>query len=328
MSKNLSLSLACGNYEITRPLIEGVVEPDGIDLRVISGVGSRERHWRMARHHEYDVCEFNACAYFMARDRGFSWSALPVFLHRRFRHGFVFVNTTKGISKPIDLIGKKIGGTNFQPAGSIWVRGILEEDFGVPHQKITWVAERAEDIEFTPPPNLHIEMIPRDKSLDEMLAAGELDAMISPNFPRPFLQRDKRVARLFPNFKDLEVEYYQRYGIFPIMHVTVIRQKILDENPWVAASLVQAFEKAKLIAYEHVRNPRTVPLAWLTSAWEEQEKVLGRDPWVYGLGVANRKNLETAIRYTHQQGLMSRIISVSDLFANTDDDELREKNRV
>ena len=139
-----------------------------------------------------------------------------------------------------------------------------------------------------------------------MLAAGELDAMISPNFPKPFLQGDKRVARLFPNYKELEVDYFRRTGIFPIMHVTVIRQEILDRDPWVASSLVQAFEKAKQIAYERVRNPRVVPLAWFRSAWEEQEAVLGRDPWVYGLGAGNRKNLETAVRYTHQQGLISR----------------------
>ena len=100
MSKKLELSFACGDYEITRPLIEGAVKPDGIELTVLTGAGSRERHWRMARNNEYDICEFNACAYFMARDRGAQWTAIPVFLHRRFRHGFVFINTTKGIKEP------------------------------------------------------------------------------------------------------------------------------------------------------------------------------------------------------------------------------------
>ncbi len=129
MSKKLELSFACGDYEITRPLMEGAVKPDGIDLTVLTGAGSRERHWRMARNNEYDVCEFNACAYFMARDRGVRWTAIPVFTHRRFRHGFIFINTAKGIKEPADLIGRKVGGTNFQPAGSIWARGILEEYF-------------------------------------------------------------------------------------------------------------------------------------------------------------------------------------------------------
>lgn len=328
MSRKLALSLACGDYELTRPLRDGAVEPDGIDLRVLTGAASRERHWRMARHNEFDVCEFNLCSYFMARDRGIRWNAIPVFLHRRFRHGFIFVNSSKAIQKPSDLIGKRVGGTNFQPAGSIWARGILQEHFGVPHRELIWVTERPEDVPFTPAPGLKIEMISGDQSLDDMLATGELDAMISPNLPRPILQGDKRVVRLFPNYKDLEVDYFRSTGIFPIMHVTVIRQEILDRDPWVAASLVQAFEKSKQIAYERVSNPRVVPLAWFQSAWEEQEAVLGRDPWRYGLGAHNRKNLETALRYTLEQGLISRAIPLSELFVDTDDQEIREKNRI
>jgi 4,5-dihydroxyphthalate decarboxylase len=328
MSRKLELSLACGDYEITRPLAESAVKADGIDLTVLTGAGSRERHWRMARNNEYDVCEFNACAYFMARDRGVRWTAIPVFTHRRFRHGFIFINTTKGIMQPSDLLGRKVGGTNFQPAGSIWARGILEEFFGVPHQKLTWITERAEDIEFTPPPGLKIEMIPQQKSLDDMLAEGELDAMISPTFPRPFLKKDKRVERLFPNYKEVETDYFRRTGIFPIMHVTVIRQEIVDQHPWVAASLVRAFNEAKRIAYERVRNPRVVPLAWFSAAWEEQNELLGRDPWAYGLGAANRKNLEAAIRYTHQQGLIRREIPLAELFIDTDDEEIGDKTRI
>lgn len=328
MSRRLALSFACGDYEITRPLLDGTVQPDGIDLRVLTAAGSRERHWRMARHNEYDVCEFNVCSYFTARDRGFRWNAIPVFLHRRFRHGFVFVNTARNIQTPGDLIGKRVGGTNFQPAGNIWARGILEEYFGVPHREITWVTERPEDVPFTPAPGLKIERISDKQSLDDMLATGELDAMISPSFPKPFLRGDKRVARLFPNYKDLEVDYFRRTGIFPIMHVTVVRQEILDKDPWVAASLVQAFEKAKQIAYERVRNPRVVPLAWFRSAWEEQEAVLGRDPWAYGLGSSNRKNLETALRYTRLQGLTSREMPLSELLLDTDNQEIRETNRI
>lgn len=328
MSKKLELSFACGDYEITRPLAEGAVKPDGIELTVLTGAGSRERHWRMARGNEYDICEFNACAYFMARDRGVPWTAIPIFTHRRFRHGFVFINTSKRIRQPSDLIGHKVGGTNFQPAGNIWARGILEEFFAVPHQKLTWITEREEDIEFDAPPGLKIERIPRGKSLDDMLAAGELDAMISPSFPRPFLQGDKRIARLFPNYKEVEIEYFRTTGIFPIMHVTVVRRDIVEAHPWVPASLVRAFDEAKRIAYERVRNPRVVPLAWFSAAWEEQNEILGRDPWAYGLGAANRKNLETAIRYTHQQGLIRREIPLAELFVNTDDEELGDKTRI
>lgn len=152
--------------------------------------------------------------------------------------------------------------------------------------------------------------------------------MIAPSFPRTFLEGDPRVARLFPNHKEIEIEYYRQTGLFPIMHVNVIRQEILDEHPWAAASLVQAFDEAKEIAYRRVENPRVVPLAWFSSALEEQNQILGKDPWQYGLGEVNLRNVETAQRYTHQQGLTGREIPIPELFADTDDEELREKKSL
>jgi 4,5-dihydroxyphthalate decarboxylase len=314
----LKLTVACGDYEIVRPLVDGTVQADGIELIMLTGMGSRERHWRMARKTEFDVCEINIGGYYMARDRGEPLGAIPVFLHRRFRHGFVFVNAKSGIREPKDLIGKKIGGTNFQPASNIWMRGILEEYYGVPHRQCTWVVERSEDFEFTPPSDLHIEMTPGGKWLDVMLAEGEIPAMLSPDIPRLFLQGDKRIVRLFPNYKDMEIAFFRQTGIFPIMHVNVVRQEILDKYPWVATNLVKAFDEAKAIAYRRIANPRVVPLAWIRTAWEEQLEMLGADPWAYGLGDANRKNLETVLRYCHQQGLINRMMKLEDLFADTD----------
>jgi len=241
-----------------------------------------------------------------------------VFLHRRFRHGFVFVNTAAGIKSPRDLIGKEIGGTNFQPAANIWMRGVLEEHYGVPHRSITWVVDRTEDVPFTPPSDLRIVMKSSPKSLSDMLADGDLPAMISPTLPRPLVQGDPRVARLFANYKEIEIDYFRSTGIFPIMHVTTIKQEIVDKFPWVPTNLVKAFEKAKQLAYRRVANPRMVPLAWVRTAVEEQEQILGRDPWVYGLAPANRKNLETVQRYCHQQGMIRKVVPIDDLFADTD----------
>jgi len=314
----LKLTVAVGDYEIVRALSDGTVLADGIELVMLTGMGSRERHWRMARKTEFDVCEINIGGYYMARDRGEPLAAIPVFLHRRFRHGFVFVNAKSGVREPRDLIGKRIGGTNFQPASNIWMRGILEEYYGVPHRQCTWVVERSEDSEFTPPKDLRIEMAPPDKRLDVMLAEGEIPAMLSPDLPPLFRDGDKRIVRLFPNYKDIEIEFFRQTGIFPIMHVTVIRQEIVDKYPWVATNLVKAFDEAKALAYRRVANPRVVPLAWVRTALEEQEAVLGRDPWAYGLTPANRKNLETALRYCHQQGLIGRMIPLDQLFADTD----------
>src|SRR6516225_5378207 len=300
MAGKLKLTVACGDYEIVRALKDGAVEAAGLDLVMLTDMGPRERHWRMARRAEFDVCEANIGAYFMERDQGAPLTAIPVFLHRRFRHGFLFVNAAAGIRAPKDLIGKEVGGTNFQPASNIWMRGILEEEYGLPHRRVTWVVERSEDVAFTPPKDLRIEMIAPGKKLDLMLAEGEIPAI------------------LFPDYKEIELAYFRRTGIFPIMHVTTIKQEIVDKFPWVPTNLVKAFEAAKAIAYERIANPRVVPLAWVRTALEEQEETLGRDPWAYGLTPANRKNLETVLRYTFEQGIISKMLSLDALFADTD----------
>ncbi len=317
MSK-LRLTVACGDYDTVKALKEGTVEAGGLELIFLTDMGPRERHWRLARKMEFDVCEENVGAYFMARDRGDPVIGIPVFLHRRFRHGFVFINTNAGIKSPKDLIGKRVGGTNFQPAGNIWMRGILEEHYGVPHREITWIVDRTEDVPFTAPPGLPIEMKTSPKSLSDMLADGDIPAMISPTIPQPLAQGDKRVARLFPNYKEIEIDYFRQTGIFPIMHVTTIRQEIVDKYPWVTTNLVKAFEQSKLAAYRRVANPRMVPLAWVRTAVEEQQQILGRDPWAFGLTGANRKNLETIQRYTHQQGMISKLRPLEELFDDTD----------
>jgi 4,5-dihydroxyphthalate decarboxylase len=315
MASELKLTVAFGDYEITRALSEGRVKPKGIELVADTRYGSRDRHWAMAKENAFDICEFNACAYFMARDRGYPWTALPVFCHRRFRHGFVFVNPASGIRTPKDLIGKRVGGTNFQPAGSVWIRGVLEEDYGVPHQSIHWFAERGEDIDFDPAPGLRLSRIREDQTLDAMILSGELDARIEPEFPQPFLDGDPRVVRLFPDYKKIEQDYYRRTGIFPIMHVTVLKREIVEKHPWAVASLVEAFEEAKAIAYRRVENPRVVPLAWFSAAFEEQRRLLGPDPWEYGLTPRNRANIAAAVRHTHRQGLTGRAWEVDELFS-------------
>src|SRR3981081_506151 len=150
MAERLKLTVACGDYEIVRALKEGSVKADGIDLVMLTGMGPRERHWRMARHAEFDICEANVGAYFMEReDHGVGRTAIPGVLHRRCRHGFLFVNAAAGIHAPKDLIGKKVGGTNFQPASNIWMRGILEEDYGLPHRQVTGVGRPRRGGHFT-----------------------------------------------------------------------------------------------------------------------------------------------------------------------------------
>ena len=170
MSTRIPLTLACGDYEIIRPLKEGKVQPDGIDLTVLTAMDSTTRHWRFLRGQEFDMAEVSASSYIMARDQGFAATAIPVFLHRRFRHGFIFINTTKGIKTPKDLIGKRIGLKQFQATAIVWMRGILEDEYGVPAKSIEWVCELDETIEFTPPPGLEDHQARQQR--DRRRAAG------------------------------------------------------------------------------------------------------------------------------------------------------------
>ena len=317
MANKLQLTLAMGDYEIVRALKEGTVQPDGIELTVLTGMDSPTRHWRMARNREFDICEFSFSIFLLGREKSADLTAIPVFLHRRFRHGFVFINSQKGIKQPSDLIGRDVGLKNFQATAMVWIRGILEDEYKVPQTKIYWKAEREEDVPFTLPPGLSLERIPEARRLEDMLAEGELDAVIHPDIISPILDRYPRVKRLFGNYKDLEMAYYRDTGIFPIMHTTVIKQEIVDRYPWVPMNLMVAFEQSKQIAYEQMENPRKVPLAWFRESQEEQEAVLGKDPWIYGLGATNRNNLGTLIRYSHHQGMITRGYSVDELFDKT-----------
>ena len=314
MAEKLQLTALTGDYEIVRALKEGKVEAEGIELQFPDPKNARNIHVQMSRG-EFDIGEFNAGAYMAAKFQGRDFTALPIFLHRRFRHGFVFINKNAGIDKPTDLIGRKIGSTNFQPAGNLWIRGVLENDYDVPHKSITWFTDRDEDIAFDYPDDLRIQRIANTESLDDMLATGALDAMLSPNIPVPILDGDARVGHLWENYKDIEIAYYHDTGLFPIMHVTIIRQAIVEDHPWVVKSLIDAFNEAKRLAFERLVNPRIVPLAFYRSAWDEQRALLGDDPWEYGLSDINRKNLDMMAKFVHQQGLTARRMTLDELFA-------------
>lgn len=316
MAKNISLTLACGDYEIVRPLREGKVQAEGIDLTILTNMDSATRHWRFLRNGEFDVAEVSGSSYLAARDNGLAFRALPVFLHRRFRHGFIFINTNKGIGKPADLIGRKVGVKTLLTTAVLWMRGILEHEYGVPLKSIAWFSELDDDVDVSLPADVKLTRLPHTKSLETMLAEGELDAVLHPDLIKPFLAKDPRVARLFPSYKDEEIAYYRKTSIFPIMHVLGLRQALVEQYPWIAINLFNAFTEAKAIAMQRMANPRIVPLAWYRDAWEEQEKILGPDPWEYGLTDRNRKNLETLIGYSHEQGLIRQKHTLEQLFLN------------
>jgi 4,5-dihydroxyphthalate decarboxylase len=314
MSAKLPLTLACGDYEIIRALKEGAVEPDGIALNVLTQMDSTTRHWRFLRNGDFDMAEVSCSSFLVARDQDFSIDAIPVFLHRRFRHGFIYINTTKNIRTPADLAGKKIGLKQFQATAIVWLRGILAHEYGVPLESIDWYCELDETIEFTPPQGTRITRLPHDKSAEEMLAAGELDAVLHPDLIAPIVRKDPRVGRLFPEYRREETAYYKKTGIFPIMHVMGIKRDIVERHPWVAINMFQAFEKAKAVAMKRLANPRMVPLAWYREEWEEQENLMGPDPWEYGLSEKNRHTIDTLALYAHEQGLTRRKFDADSMF--------------
>ena len=318
MTSKLPLTLACGDYELVRPLLERKVEVDGVDLTMLTDMDSATRHWRFLRNNEFDVAEVSISSYLAARDNDWPFRAIPVFLHRRFRHGFMFINTGKGIAKPADLKGRRIGVKTLMTSAILWMRGLLQNEYGVPLESIEWVAELNNDVDVQLPPDTKYTRLPRDKSVETMLAEGELDAVFHSDLIKPFLAKDPRVARLFADPKAEEMAYYKRTGIFPIMHVLGIRQALTERHPWLAINLYRAFNDAKTLAMKRMANPRIVPLAWYRAAWEEQERVLGPDPWEYGMSEKNRKNLETVVGYSHQQGLIRQRPALEQLFLSVD----------
>jgi len=318
MPRKISLTLACGDYEIVRSLLKDQVEVDGVSLTILTDMDSATRHWRFLNNDEFDVAELSGSSYLAARDNDLPFRAIPVFLHRRFRHGFMFINTSKGIRAPADLEGRKVGVKTMMTTAVLWMRGILQSEYGVPLNTIEWVAEIEDDIKVALPPDIKYSCLPDDKSVESMLAEGELDAVFHSDLIKPFVARDPRVARLFPDHKAEEMAYFKRTGIFPIMHVLGIRKSLTDENPWLAVNLFKAFNEAKTAGMKRMANPRIVPLAWYRDAWEEQERVLGSDAWEYGLTDQNRKNLETLVGYSHEQGLIKKRPTLEQLFLGVD----------
>jgi 4,5-dihydroxyphthalate decarboxylase len=311
----LRLSMMIGDYEIVRALKEGEVKPRGIELVVARYPGTRVIHDQVAGGEACDINEFNGGAYVVQKHRGREdFTALPVFLHRRFRHGFIYINRSSGIAKPADLIGRRVACRTLGAAANYWMRGHLEEDYAVPHRSITWVIESVDDASLQAPPDLEIERLPRGRKVEDMLLAGEIDALIAPNVTRMIGEGDARVARLFPDYREIEAAYFRRTGLFPIMHVTTIPSKIVAKHPWVVESLVLAFEEAKQLAYRRLANPRNVPLAWYRTYWEEERALLGPDPWEYGLSDLNRRNYGTLVRWVHAQVLSGAQPRLEDLF--------------
>jgi 4,5-dihydroxyphthalate decarboxylase len=310
---DLPLTIALGDYDINRGLIDGSIVPQGTAPRVLV-YPSPERHARMVRHLEFDVCELSLGSYLMLHDRADPpLIAIPVFPHRRFRHGYVFVDARAGITTPRDLEGRRVGIRTWQTTAGIWARGMLQDDHGLDLSTIEWVRQDPEDLPLADPSRFRFSAVAAGDTVTAMLERGELAGLIYPERPTALGRPDARTTRLFPDPKAAEMAWAQRTGLFPLMHTVVVRRDLIDRHPWLALNLMTAFRAAKDLAFERMRDPRRISLAWFEEALAEQRQVLGPDPWAVGLGPA-RDGLETLIRWSHEQGLIARPMAVESLF--------------
>lgn len=311
MSK-IELTLACGDYDLLRPLINGELQPQGIDLNVVT-MASPERHGRMLRHEEFDVCELSLVGYLVSRDKGCSYSAIPIFPHRRFRHQYMVKRTGCGIEKPSDLNGKRVGLDTLQNSAGLWMRGILQDHYGVDLKTIEWWCQEEEDIPFEPAPWMKVKRVAPGKNIHQMLLDAELEGALYPETLPSIRDGSPKVSLLFNNPKKAEIDYLKNGGFFPIMHTVVIKNRILERYPWVAISLVQAFQKAKEMCYARNSDPRSFALVWVQDLIREQRQIFGNDPWPYNLD-DNREALEAVIRYEYEQGMIKKKPTPEELF--------------
>ncbi len=318
----LMLTLACGDYDRTRALYDGRVVPDGIDLTYLA-LEPEEIFWRMLRHREFDASEMSMAMFMMGHaSNTMPFVAVPVFPSRAFRHSAIYINAASGIHRPEQLVGRRVGVVEYAITAAVWVRGILQDEYGVRPEQVCWVTGGQEQPgrEDKVPLSLsgvQIERAPQGRYLSEMLLCGDIDVLVAARVPSCYTGPNGKVQRLFAKSRQVEQDYFARTGIFPIMHTVVLRKDIYDAHPWAAQSLVKAFVAAKNLCYNSVRNTATLRylLPWTMLDVEEMHELMGDDPWPYGWE-PNRKTMELLARYLHEQGLTAVRVAPEQVFAS------------
>lgn len=322
MSRRLPLSFGCWNYDRTRALMDGSVQPDGIALNYLD-MPVEETFFRMLRHQEFDLAELSLSSYTVSLHKPTKpFVALPVFPSRFFRHSCIYVNARSGIRTPQDLIGKRVGNPEYQMTAPVWIRGILSDHYGVPVDSVSyWTGGeeepgRIEKVALDLPANIRVQPIAPDKTLSQMLYDGEIDALYTARMPSSFHKGDGRVVRLFENYEQVERDYYRETGIFPIMHTVAMRREVYEANRWIAQSLYKAFVESQRRCYEDLYETAALKamLPWLTAHVEQVRREMGADWWPYGFE-KNEATLKTFLRYHHEQGLSKRLLEPRELFA-------------
>ena len=320
--RTLAIDLGCGDYDLVRPLRDGTVSAEGMEITFVGIDKPPEVHWRMGIHSEFDAAEMSFGTYVAGKARGdFPFVAIPAFVYRKFRHSAAYVNVNAGITRPEDLKGKRVGVPEWQMTATVWLRGILQDEHGVAVAGVKWVTGgletggRKEKIPLQLPPEITVKNIPQSENLSALLMAGEIDALLSAQVPRPYIKRLAQIRRLYANPRQAEADYFRRTGIFPIMHVMVIREELYRRHRWVAQSLFKALLEAKTVCIESAFKNDSLHsfLPWAGNLTEEIRELMGEDFWPYGVE-RNRKTIETFLRYAREQGLSRRQLETEELF--------------
>jgi 4,5-dihydroxyphthalate decarboxylase len=319
---DLRLTLAIGDYLHTRDLASGKVKPEGIDLTVLNHP-FESIAYRFLATYEWEVSEFSLATYCtLLAEGGARMIALPVFPSRVFRHGSIFVREDSPIKSPAYLKGRRIGIPQWTQTAVTYVRGWLQDDIGVPLTSVDWIQAgvndpgRKEMARFDLPPGVKLTSV-QDKSLGGMLLAGEIDALISARAPEVFLEGKHGVRRLIPDYREQEQAYFRNTGIFPIMHIVVLRRDAYEANRWIARNLLEAFERAKRACLPMLYQGQTsfLPTAWGHEHIEDTNRLLFPDGDVFPYGIArNRKTLEPFLTWCYEQGVTKRKLALEELF--------------
>lgn len=316
----LRLSVAVGDYDRTRPLVDGTVSIDAVDPQFML-LEPEEIFFRAFRHADFDITELSMSSYSLKAAAGTSpYVAVPVFPSRAFRHTSIYVRTDR-IKTPADLKGKRVGVPEYQLTANVWVRLFLEEDHGVCPADITWVRGgyeqpgRVEKINLALPPDVRLESVPEGATISGLLASGELDAVIGPRAPSCFRDRHPYVDYLYPDPQRAAADWFRRTRMFPIMHLLGIRRTLAEAHPWLPYAVVKAFEQSKTVALDRLGDTSAtkVTLPFVEEQLGAARALMGEDFWAYGLE-PNRHVLERFLRQHHAEGLSSRLLSPEELF--------------
>lgn len=317
----LQLSLGCCDYDRTRALFDGRVTVEGCDLLPLA-LHPEEIFHRAFNGQAFDISELSLSSHTVMTARGQAdYVAVPAFVSRVFRHSGIYIRTDRGITRPEDLAGKTIGVPEYQITANVWIRGMLQDDYGVHANQVHWrrggveQAGRQERAPLQLPGDIDLAQIAPNATLSEQLANGELDAVFSAKAPSSFTRGAPNVGLLFPDFKQVEQDYYRRTRLFPIMHVIGIRRALVEQHPWLPVSVFKAFNQAKALAMTELAQIGHLytSLPWGVSEYHASRALMGDDFWSYGVD-ANRHTLETFTRYHHEQGLSPRQVGIAELF--------------